>query len=126
MKKAIKIDVVNKTIYEVEIKKDKDIYYHIGNECNLFCCPVEFVNGDVLYADDEALYRQNIEGCFVMESWKYPIVGNAIILGSDEEGDSIDHKSTIKDISEKIVFGSKEIAKEYVLAMISPDKFSAN
>ena len=125
MKKAIKIDVLNKTIYEVEITQEKNICYHIGNGSTVFCCPFQFENGDAIYADDEALYRQQY-GCFVIKGWKYPIVGNAIILGTDSEGDSISHKSKIEDFSEKIVFGSKEITEEYVMAITSPDKFSAN
>lgn len=118
MKKAIKIDVVNKTIYEVEINNAKDIYDHIGNNCNLFCCPVEFENSDALYADDESLLK-DVEGCFVMDGWTTPIVGNAIILGTDDEGDSIDHKSTLDEIAEKLMFGSKEIAEAYKRAAMN-------
>ena len=50
--KALKIDVVNKTISQIEIKNYKEIYSAIGNDCDLFCCPVEFENGDILYSDD--------------------------------------------------------------------------
>jgi hypothetical protein len=112
MKKALKIDVVAKTVTKVEIDKYQDIYAQIGNGCNLFCCPVEFENGDTLFADDESLLKE-VEGCFILPNWNYPIVGNAIILGTDEEGDSIDCKSTIEEISSEILFGNKEVAEEY-------------
>ena len=52
MKKALKIDVVAQTVTEVKIDKYQDIYSQIGNGCNLFCCPVDFENGDTLFADD--------------------------------------------------------------------------
>ena len=112
MKKALKIDVVAQTVTEVKIDKYQDIYSQIGNGCNLFCCPVDFENGDTLFADDESLLRE-VEGCFLFPDWSYPIVGNAIILGTDEEGDSIDCKSTIEEITSQIMWGNKEVAEEY-------------
>jgi hypothetical protein len=111
--KAIKIDVVNKTISEVEINDYKEIYGVIGNGCHTFCCPVSFDNEDTIFCDDESLLQDEVEGCFIMEDWSYPLVGNAVILGIDEEGESVDYKSNIEDIKSKIIFGSKEIANDY-------------
>ena len=111
MKKAIKINVTTQKVEEVFISDYTDIYKEIGNGCNLFCCPVEFENGDCLYADDEALLQENVEGCFAMENFRYPIVGNAIILGTDEEGESTNAKTNISDLN--ILFGDKTVAEEY-------------
>lgn len=111
--KALKIDVVYQTISQIEIKDYKEIYSAIGNGCDLFCCPIEFENGDVLYSDDEALLRENIEGCFAMHDWSIPLVGNAIILGSDGNGDSVDVKSKANQILEKIIWGNKAVAENY-------------
>ena len=113
MKKALKIDVVNQTVTSIMIDDIKDIYKEIGNGCDLFCCPVDFENGDTLYADDESLLRENIEGCFLMHNWSYAIVGNAIILGTDEEGESVDCKSSSMDIYKEIIWGNKSVAEEY-------------
>lgn len=113
MKKALKIDVVNQTVTSIMIDDIKDIYEEIGNGCNLFCCPVEFENGDTLYNDDESLLRENVEGCFLMDNWSYAIVGNAIILGTDEEGESVDCKSYPMDIYKEIIWGDKKVAEEY-------------
>lgn len=123
MKKAIKIDVINRSIYEVEITKEKNIYHHIGNGCNTFECPVQFENGDAIYCDEEGLYHE-IHGCFVMEGWKHPIVGNAIILGTDNEGDSINHKTTLEEIAEKLIFGSKELAIDFIEAKSMSDAYA--
>jgi len=111
--KAIKIDVANKKLSYVNIGHYSEIYSEIGNGCELFCCPVEYPNRDVLYADDESLLRENIEGCFSFPEWNYPIVGNGILLGSDEEGDSADVKTTIEELESKIIWGNKEAAESY-------------
>jgi hypothetical protein len=111
--KALKIDVVNQTISTIEITNYKEIYSAIGNGCDLFCCPFEFENGDILYSDDEALLHNELEGCFAMHDWNYPLVGNAIILGNDEEGDMADVKTKADEILEKIMWGNKEVAEQY-------------
>jgi len=113
MKKALKIDVVNQTVTNILIDDIDDIYKEIGNGCELFCCPVNFENGDTLYADDESLLRENVEGCFLMPDWAYAIVVNAIILGTDEEGESVDCKYSIMDIYQEIIWGDKLVAEQY-------------
>jgi len=114
MKKAIKIDVVKQDVYEIELSDDyKAIYGAIGNGCTIFCAPIEFENGDTLYSDEEGLLHEKMVGCFMMENWKYPLVGNAIILGTDDEGDSIDAKSTIEEIKNQVTFYDSEIAEKW-------------
>lgn len=113
MKKALKIDVVNQTVTHILIDDIDDIYKAIGNGCEIFCCPINFDNGDTLYADDESLLRENVEGCFMMSNWNYAIVGNAIILGTDEEGESVDCNYSPMDIYQEIIWGDKLVAEEY-------------
>ena len=48
-----------------------------------------------------------------MLDWNYPLVGNAIILGNDEEGDMADVKTKADEILEKIIWGNKEAAEQY-------------
>jgi hypothetical protein len=121
MKKAIKINVENKTIESIEISDGiESISKEIGNNCEYFCCPYTFENNDTIYADDESLLRMNdIKGGFKMENWVYPIVGNAIILGTDDEGDSIDYKSDINEIIAKIIFVDKKESKEWAKKVMS-------
>ena len=96
MKRAIKINVETKTIETIILGDDyKEIYPAIGNGCSCFAIPVEFPNGDSMYVDDESLLRpDDIVGGFIMEGWRVPIIGNAILLGCDEEGESISCKSS--------------------------------
>jgi hypothetical protein len=113
MKKALKINVEAKTITEILIEDSIDaITKEIGNGCQYFCCPYEFPNADCIYADDESLLRGNdIRGGFMLsDTWVYPIVGNAIILGTDSEGDSIDCKTKPSDL-EGIVFVNENDCK---------------
>jgi hypothetical protein len=111
--KILKIDVVAKTVTEIEIENNlADIYSAIGNGCNLFCVPVTFDNGDALYADDEALLQENVQGAFIMDDWESPIVGNALIVGTDSEGDSISCKTTVNDLFSKITFLDSDVAEK--------------
>ncbi len=118
MKKAILIDVQAQTITETQIGHYSDIYAKIGNGCHTFACPVEFDNGDSLYIDDEGLYNDP-KGCFIMKGWSMPVVGNAIILGSDEEGESVDCQSTIEEIASQLKFYSEEVAKAWAEKALS-------
>jgi hypothetical protein len=121
MKKAILINSENKTLSYIQLSDDyRDIYSAIGNNCNMFCCPVTFENMDTIYADDESLLRfDDIKGGFIMEDWHSPIIGNAIILGTDNEGESVDCKTTIEQIQPKIKFIGEKACKEYATIVLS-------
>lgn len=96
--KALKINVTDKSVQEVEIENAKDIYSHIGNNCRVFAVPYIFENGDALYCDDESLLNDTPPNCFMLSDFYYPLVGNAIILGTNDDGESIDVKSKKDDI----------------------------
>ena len=73
-----------------------------------------------MYADDESLLRIDaIKGGFVLQGYGGMIVGNAIILGTDEEGDSVDVKSTIDEIAERVIFTDENMAKDYARDVMS-------
>jgi len=111
--KALKIDVTTKQVYEIEIGNWKDIAPAIGNGCTTFCVPYEFENMDGLYSDDEGLLHPTINGAFKLPYWDVPLVGNAIILGTDDEGDSIDYQSSIEKITSLISWFSADFATRY-------------
>lgn len=115
MAKVIKIDVVTKSVYHVELGKDyQEIYGQIGNGCTTFCCPLNFENEDFMFADDESLLRmEDIIGGFYMSHWNTPIIGNALIIGSDDEGNSVDAKTTIEEIQSQIKFLNADQCKKY-------------
>jgi hypothetical protein len=112
MKKAVLIDVVAQTITEVQVGHYSDIYKHIGNQCETFAVPVQFENGDSIFVDDEGLLKE-VHGGFFMKDWNYPLCGNAVILGQDDEGESVDYKSDIEDIKKGVIFVSKAYAEAW-------------
>jgi hypothetical protein len=59
-----------------------------------------------LYADDEALYHP-YNGGIIMPDWDYPLIGNFVIVGTDEDGDNQDAQSTLDEIRSKVRFLSK-------------------
>ena len=122
--KALKIDVTSQTVYEVEIKDWRGIAPLIGNGCTLFCVPYDFSNKDGLYSDDEGLLQEKMIGAFKFSFWDVPLVGNAIILGTDEDGESIDYKSNMEKIASLISWFSPEFSEIYKGgAMEEPFKF---
>lgn len=110
--KALKINSELQTIEEVEVNSYTDLYSLIGNGCTCFTAPVSFENGDTIYCDDEGLYH-DFQGGFMMEDWDYPIVGNAVLQGVDDEGDSIEPITTKEELEKMIVWQSKETCDEW-------------
>jgi hypothetical protein len=99
--KAILINPELKQVSQIEIGSDyREIYAAI--ECNIFSAPVTFENEDTLYCDDEGLFKRQ-KGGTLMKDWNYPILGKMIIIGSDDEGESVDCKSTVEEIESLIV-----------------------
>lgn len=119
MSKAIFIDVVERKVSYTTINHYKEIYNVIGHGCTTFDCPFQFDNGDTLYVDDEGLLHDDIKGCFILDGWRIPCVGNAIILGTNDEGESIDCKSTLEEIEKKIKFFSSHVALAFRDAALS-------
>jgi hypothetical protein len=118
MKKAILINVEAQTITETTIGHYSDIYKAIGNGCNTFECPAELENGDTVYADECGLYNDP-KGCFIVNGWGYPLVGNCIILGTDDEGDSTDCKSTVEELKAEVKFYGEAVAKAWAAKVLS-------
>jgi len=119
--KALFIDVFNRSVTEIELPKHYlSISKQIGNGCELFCCPISFENDDSLYADDESLLRlDDCVGGFKFNDWSYPLVGNAVILGTDEEGDSCDVKTKVEEITSRIEWIGKDECIRYANEVLS-------
>ena len=104
--KAILINPKLQTINEINYSGDyKDIYKL--TECSTFTCVYPFnLNEDTIYLDDEGLLKDtNYCFRFRCDNGHNPILaGNALILGTDEEGESQDVESSIEMIQERVVF----------------------
>jgi hypothetical protein len=118
--KAIKIDSENSTIKIIEIDNLVDVYSAIGENCTCFATTTQFDNDDLLVIDDNLIDNpENIRGGFIIENWAYPrqtvhlVVGNAIVLGMNDNKEYISCKSQISEISKNVVFLNPENLNEH-------------
>jgi hypothetical protein len=97
MMRAILIDPFTQTIEEVDYSGDyKDIYSLI--ECDLFTTVyLPNTSDDTLFVDDEGLYVEN-QRFFKIDGFEQPLAGRGLLLGTDEEGESIDCMSTVEEV----------------------------
>lgn len=104
MKKGIKLNVETQAVEVVTLGNDyREIYDVIGNDCKYFEVPITFENNDAMYCDEEALLKP-FAGGIIMEGWGQPIVGNVLILGTNEDGESCDAKMTWDELRNQIKF----------------------
>tara|TARA_R100001163_G_C5008354_1_gene155103 strand:- start:346 stop:765 length:420 start_codon:yes stop_codon:yes gene_type:complete len=104
--KAILINPKLQTINEINYSGDyKDIYKL--TECSTFTAIYPFDNcEDTIYLDDEGLLKSS-NYCFTFrcdDGRNEPLMGNALILGTDEEGDSKDVETSIDEIKRRVSF----------------------
>jgi hypothetical protein len=110
--KAFRINSADRKVEEIKINDWKDIAPAIGNGCDIFTAPVTLENDDTIYVDDEGLYHP-FEGGFMMEGWQYPCVGNAIVQGTDEEGESTEPKTTKEELEAMIQWIDKSTCERW-------------
>ena len=99
MMRAILIDPFTQTIEEVDYSGDyKDIYALI--DCEIFST-LYVDRMDTLYIDDEGLYVED-QRYFKIGLRGQPLAGKALVLGTDDNGESVDCASTLKSIQEMV------------------------
>lgn len=111
MLKAILINPENKTVTVIELERGLDAIYK-AMDCDIFACPITYPNEDSLYCDDEGLFKAQ-KGGVIMKNWNYPILGKMLVIGSNDEGDSVDVKSTVEFFTEQIKWLSEDEAENY-------------
>lgn len=108
--KAIFIDAKNRKVELVD--RDFENYKLINEQigCDIFTYATSFNNGDVLYVDDEGLFDRGCNSFFTYEGAHQPFAGNGLILGTDEEGDSVDAATTLIEVASKVQFMTRSEA----------------
>ena len=130
--KAIKIDVERQEVYEIEIENTlQGKYDAIGNDCELIEVGGYFPRmtepfsrpRDVMYVDEEIAAKLGFEFARILDIgvFKYAVppysqnaevlnnlvaqqcIGNAIIVGTDQEGNTISHHQTIESVKQRIL-----------------------
>ena len=98
--KAILIDPYDRSISEVEYNGDyKQIYDLIDSPSRCFDI-ARLENGDGIYVDDMGM----CDGLKLFTYNDYPLAGKALILGSDEEGDSTPPFVTLEEVKKNVKF----------------------
>ena len=109
--KAILIDAYNKQVKAVEIDDGIQPIYDLV-KCESFECVV-MENEETVYVDEEGLLNGTSVG-FKLEGCPQPLMGNGLILGTNEEGASIDTALTAEEISGRVTFVTRdELVREY-------------
>ena len=111
--KALLIDVKNRLIQKIEIGEH---FTEISKaiDCDVFAAPHILENNDTMYCDDEGLLKEQ-EHFFLLDSYPQPIAGNGLILGCDDEGGSIDAKTSLIELSNKVTFMDRQDAYQWSL-----------
>ena len=100
---AILIDPFKQEIHPVEYSGDyTEIQKLLG--CKWFTCAYPpNLNGDVIYVDDEGLYVED-QRFFMIEGYPHPLAGYGLLLGTDDEGESVRPKSNVMELIQRLSF----------------------
>ncbi len=109
--RAILINPELKEITEIEVSGDYEEICKVIS-CDTFSCPFTYDNNDYLYCDYVGLFKHQ-KGGIIMKNWYYPILGKMLVLGTDENGESVDAKSDIKFFTDRITWLNESQAEQY-------------
>ena len=102
--KAYLIDPINKIVSVVDYNGDYQTINKLINSQRGFDAVYGFRNEDTLYVDDEGLLRKE-NYCFEFtydNGHVAPLMGKALVLGTDAEGESVAVKSSLEEVESKI------------------------
>lgn len=106
--KAIKIDSQKKQVSIINIKPTiESVYEAVGNNCTTVEIALKDLDKDIVLVDEDILQRPNdIKGCFYYGHYSggMQIVGNAIILGTDSDGNWVEPRSKVSTIRDYVTF----------------------
>ena len=97
--RAIHINVVNRTVTEVEIEPTLSKYYELLG-CDCYTLATRYDNGDGVLVDDEGLLKPQ-HTFFTVRGGHQPFAGNGIVLGTTRNGNETHVKSSIADLDVK-------------------------
>ena len=112
--KSFLIDPFNQKIEVAIYSSDyKDISKLIEADSGLFDVVRLYANQDVAFVDDEGLYVED-QKFWIHKNYPTPLAGKALVLGTDDEGDSISPATTIEQLKDDIKF----IGDRFELALL--------
>ena len=111
--KAIRIDVINKCVEEIDIDDELETLYETL-QCRVIrtVYPPDPLITDQIYVDDEALLKdvRDLHGGFFIEMFPLqPLLGHGLVVAIDATtGERIDCKLTVKEVSDQVKFLTDE------------------
>lgn len=112
--RAILIDSINKTVVETTIddtEKVLDQWYKAIN-CDLVEIAHYITNHDSILVDEEG-YLKNPKHFFSYNGGHQPFAGNGLIVGVNDEGESVDCDITLEEATENIMFLTEDELRAY-------------
>lgn len=106
--KAILIDPFEKTVTEVDHNGNyRQIYTLLSHPEHRVDCftVVQIENDDAIFVDDEGLLKDP-KHFFVWRGYPQPLAGKGLILGTNDEGDSVDAVISVEDVKKRVSFRS--------------------
>jgi hypothetical protein len=101
--KAILIDPETQTISEVEYDGDyKTIHKLIDADGFTVVYIDNDNNSDAVYVDDDGLFTD--KNFFWASGWSQPLAGKGLVLGTDDDGDGISPRTTLRKLKSQIKF----------------------
>ena len=92
---------------EVELNSLHKVKEFIGNDCHRVEAARFLPNNTVVYADEEGMFNGATYGVRIDKA--FPIIGNAMIVGGDELGNSADVDITLEQANSIILGWMDEV-----------------
>jgi len=108
--KAIFINSTEETVTEVVINDYTEISPMIG--CEIFTVARMSEKTDA-YVDDMGLYGNPNAFFIIKGGYPSPIAGNALLMDTDEEGESVDVSMSLNEVKSKVKFMTALDASNY-------------
>ena len=98
---AYLIDPFTQTITQVEYSGDYQEIYKL-TDCDTFTCVGINEFGDTVFVDDEGLINGKPQEFFMIANYPDPLAGKGLVLGTDDEGDSVSPSITLEQLKAQV------------------------
>lgn len=99
---AYLIDPFKREVTTVQYNGD---YHHIYALIDCECFDIARINakGDGIFVDDEGLFKEE-QAFFIVKGYGNPLAGKGLVLGSDDEGNSVSPHITLDELRSRVMF----------------------